>query len=318
MPPVGACYNTRRWPKMSRRNASSKLMRSRVCIKASLGAWLHTMAARRCIDRIKRVSRRRRRETRFAEARGESLDADVAASEVLAYVDEAIVRLPDKYRTVVVGRFLEGQANTVLAQHLGVAEATVRYRVNKGVDRIRQNLKDRGVALGMTAVSTALAKTSDAAPTALTARLCKLAVSGAVPAVGGTGLSVAFMMKLMAALLVVTTIGVGLWVSSRQGDQNTAANNAASRTATDSGVEIPAPTSTAANGATVAASATPTASPTAPQPTQLLAGSAVAEEEVETDPDAFSIQGRVYDLETGAGVSDVHMGVSPSGGRKIP
>ncbi|NIA14401.1 MAG: hypothetical protein GWP08_09980 [Nitrospiraceae bacterium] len=80
-----------------------ELMRSRARIRASLGAWLHTVAIRRCIDRIKGDARRRRREQRFAETRPAALDADDAAtSEILACVDEAIEELPDKYRAVCV------------------------------------------------------------------------------------------------------------------------------------------------------------------------------------------------------------------------
>nr|MBP7430320.1 sigma-70 family RNA polymerase sigma factor [Candidatus Hydrogenedentota bacterium] len=109
-----------------------ELMRAPHAITASLPGWLHTVAVRRSLDRIKQSQRRRQREEAFAARAGAA--AEAAPDDLLAVVDEAIAAQPDLYRVPIVLRFLEGRTHAEIGAQLGVAESTVRHRIEKGVE----------------------------------------------------------------------------------------------------------------------------------------------------------------------------------------
>jgi RNA polymerase sigma factor (sigma-70 family) len=277
-----------------------ELMRSRKRIRASLGGWLHTMATHRSIDRIKGDARRRDGEASFAEGQPTSLESDVETSEVLAHVDKAIAALPEKFRLVVVARFLDGQAHTSIASDLGVAEATVRYRVSQGVQQIRQDLKGRGIAVGAAALTAALATTAEAAPAALTADLRKLALSGNVPVVVGVGLSMGLAVKLTSSVAIVVAVLTGFWALKSHDDTG----GSAAKIPGELPPEVRSLVDESGGGA-------PTSEPTVPVS---ASGSGLAlTEEAPEAVDAL-IQGRVYDIDTGLGIAGVRLRVSPTGG----
>ena len=120
-----------------------ELARARATISRSLGGWLHRVAVRRSLDRIKADSRRRRREARFAaEPTG---DSEAGWDDIKAHIDEAVAALPDNLREPIIHRFFEGQTHDAIARDLGVPSSTVQYRVSKGVEELRQYLKHLGV-----------------------------------------------------------------------------------------------------------------------------------------------------------------------------
>ena len=161
-----------------------ELMRAPHAITASLPGWLHTVAVRRSLDRIKQSQRRRQREEAFAARAGAA--AEAAPDDLLAVVDEAIAAQPDLYRVPIVLRFLEGRTHAEIGAQLGVAESTVRHRIEKGVEQVRETLRKRGVLVGAGSLAVALeGQAAQAAPAGLAAALGRLAVSGAVPAAAG-------------------------------------------------------------------------------------------------------------------------------------
>ena len=121
-----------------------ELTRATAMIRWSLGAWLHKLAFHRSVDFLKANTRRRRREQRSATRK--AAQRDTARDELLAQVDHAIAELPDKLRQAVILRFLEGHSRQACAEFLDVSESTVGYRVNKGIEQVRGDLKRTGVA----------------------------------------------------------------------------------------------------------------------------------------------------------------------------
>jgi len=156
------------------------LMQSGDSVRASLGAWLHTIAVRRSVDRIMGDSRRRTREAAFVQGQAMETTRDMTVDEMPAFVDEAIAALPENHRAVVVGRFLQNQTYTDMARDLGVVEGTVRHRVERGVERVRQTLRRKGIAVSAAGMSAALGRAVDAAPAELVVRMGKLAMSGSI------------------------------------------------------------------------------------------------------------------------------------------
>lgn len=280
------------------------LMQSQKSVRVSLGAWLHTVAVRRSINHVRSDSRRRKRETVFAEAADSVTSTDVSLEEVLSAVDEAIIDLPDHLRAVVVGRFLESRTHVDLARHLNLSESNVRYRVDKGVDQIRASLRKRGIVASAGVLTAALSQTVEAAPPGLARALCKLAASGAVGAPVVASAGYALFVKAAAGLLVVAALGAGYWAVT---NKNSVAPNS------PNAVMAPTPPHTASDDArdksTTPQDAASQHSATATTATPLANGQA--------DPEPFSIEGRVYDADTGVGIEGVGVEVFPSGGGPV-
>ena len=282
-----------------------ELMRSRARIRVSLGAWLHTMATRRALDRIKGDARRRRREEQVAAVQPQSLEAGVEMAEVLACLDEAIAALPAKYREVVVARFLDGEPHTAVAQRLGIAESTVRYRVNEAVGRLRDHLKRRGVVVTLAGLTAVLEMTAEAAPPAFVAKVCKLAVASGPPVAGVTLFSAGLLAKSGAALALAAALVTGAWVYQQQNRSREAPLRES----------IPAPVALAVASSGVpetADGAPPVASTT---PVEVTSTSAIDTGDESAGP--FSIRGRVYDADTGTGIAGARLRVFPTGGGPI-
>lgn len=145
--------------------------------KHSLGAWLHTVAVRCAIDRVRSEARRRDREATYEAARP---DAEVPNfDDLLAHVDEAIAALPPAYRDCIVGHFLRDLEPGQLADELGISRWTVRRRIRDGVTRVRRILEDRGITTGAGSLSATLAGLhAHALPGPVAATLGKVAVAG--------------------------------------------------------------------------------------------------------------------------------------------
>jgi RNA polymerase sigma factor (sigma-70 family) len=144
----------------------------------SLGGLLHTLATHRSLDRIKRESRRREREIRYAMGRPASYT--VRWDDVYPHIDEAIANLPIKYRDSLIRHYLEGQTHAEIACAAGIADATVRYRINKGIERVRTDLHRRGVIVSTASMGAMFGENiPDTVSASLSASLGKLSVAGA-------------------------------------------------------------------------------------------------------------------------------------------
>ena len=271
-----------------------ELMRAPHAITASLPGWLHTVAVRRSLDRIKQSQRRRQREEAFAARAGAA--AEAAPDDLLAVVDEAIAAQPDLYRVPIVLRFLEGRTHAEIGAQLGVAESTVRHRIEKGVEQVRETLRKRGVLVGAGSLAVALeGQAAQAAPAGLAAALGRLAVSGAVPAAAGV-LGAGFwglVTKAMVVLFVAGAAGAAVWmVRGPRGETAPRPAASADANAVQPGAR---PESASAGGAGDGAPDAPARGNGAAAPAAVVAGGEDA------PPD---LSGRVYDAESGAGLAE--------------
>ncbi len=160
-----------------------ELMRASVDPSLALGPWLHTVAVRRSLDRSKSASRRARHELDYDQDLDlETFPSEPETAEVLGLIDEAITALPGPLRVLVIGRFLERRTHDDLAAALGVSEATVRHRLDKGVEQIRETLQRRGVTVEPYLLAAVMgSKLVETAPASLAVSLGKLALGGVVP-----------------------------------------------------------------------------------------------------------------------------------------
>jgi len=110
-----------------------------------LGGWLHGVAAR-VAARARRDAARRPLD-RPAEFAPPSPDDEAERRERAALLHDEIARLPGKYRDPIVLCHLEGCTHDEAAARLGWPVGTVRGRLARGRDRLRDRLTRRGLTV---------------------------------------------------------------------------------------------------------------------------------------------------------------------------
>jgi hypothetical protein len=150
-------------------------------------------------------------------------------------VDAAIAALPEELQAPIILRFLEGRPQTEIAETLGISRKTVRLRIERGVEKIRESLAKQGIVATTTALGVMLeSAAAEVAPAALIAELGKRVLATPVPATLGAS---AGGLTYLFAVAVTTVIVAGGYLLFR-GDPPTptfveAAGNV--------GTEVPVP-----------------------------------------------------------------------------
>jgi RNA polymerase sigma factor (sigma-70 family) len=116
---------------------------------AALGSWLHGVARRIALKARTQSAARRKHEARVPEQRAAQAD-DLSWREVRQVLHEALGDMPQRYREPLVLCYLEGATQQCAAARLGLAERTVRERLERGRELLRLRLVRRG--LGPTAI----------------------------------------------------------------------------------------------------------------------------------------------------------------------
>jgi RNA polymerase sigma factor (sigma-70 family) len=127
----------------------------------SLAGWLHETARHSALKLRSAATRRgalvRRAASLQAAEQSVAVPADPARQadvrELSALLDEELVRLPERFREVILLSCLEGLSREEVAARLGITAAAVKDRLERGREQLRQRLVRRGVTL--TAVSLA-------------------------------------------------------------------------------------------------------------------------------------------------------------------
>ncbi|MBK8977747.1 MAG: sigma-70 family RNA polymerase sigma factor [Planctomycetes bacterium] len=113
--------------------------------RGALRAWLSTVVRRHAADQLRSRTRRRRRER--VAARDEeplpSVDDALAREEQRRAVVDALAALAEPYRSAVALRYLEGLEPGEIAARQRVPAATVRTRVHRGLEQMREHLDRR-------------------------------------------------------------------------------------------------------------------------------------------------------------------------------
>jgi RND family efflux transporter MFP subunit len=113
-------------------------------VRDSIGPWLYQVAYRTASCARTTAARHRRLERRAAIV--ESEDHPERDFELERLLHEEIDRLPERYRSPVVLCDLEGRSYEQAARHLGWPIGTVKSRLSRGRERLRDRLIRRGVA----------------------------------------------------------------------------------------------------------------------------------------------------------------------------
>jgi RNA polymerase sigma factor (sigma-70 family) len=168
---------------------------------ASLGNWLHGVAAR-LARQARRLATRQQRRERERAART-ALPAEPPCLESLQALDEELARLPEDLRAPLVLCYLAGRSQQQAARELGLSFGTLRRRLARGRERLRGRLLRRGLAPA--ALLAATASAMSALPKSLATDAVRAALGGVVPV---TVLTLAEK-GLQTMFLTRTQLGIG-------------------------------------------------------------------------------------------------------------
>ncbi len=114
-------------------------------IRSSLQSYLYKAVYLRCLTRIEQNAAKRRMEAVYRERMkndGVLLPEDFQAEELLKRINEAIDRLPEKYREAFVLHRFKDCSYKEIARQLNVSAKTVDYRIQQALKLLRDDLKD--------------------------------------------------------------------------------------------------------------------------------------------------------------------------------
>jgi len=197
----------------------------------SVASWLYGVAYRISVRARARTQKRTEQERQAVGMEPASPEREAAWRELRPLLDAELDQLPEKYRAPLVLCYFEGLSNEEAAEHLHWPSGTVKGRLARARDLLRERLARRGLTLSAAALMGLLGEQAMAAPlpatlidgtlkaTALVVAgnaLTAGAVSAEVIALSQGALHSMMVTKLkMAALLaavVALTVGAGVSV----------------------------------------------------------------------------------------------------------
>jgi len=107
--------------------------------EASLETWLYRVVVNRCLDHRRRLLRRMPFVGDLIEA-GESILQRLVKAEAAQTVEQAVAKLPEDQRIVVVMRYTEGRSYEQIAEILGCSRGTVASRLSRAHKTLERRL----------------------------------------------------------------------------------------------------------------------------------------------------------------------------------
>ncbi|HEX7862854.1 MAG TPA: sigma-70 family RNA polymerase sigma factor [Verrucomicrobiae bacterium] len=180
---------------------------------AMLGGWLHRHT---CFVASKTMRSERRRQAREQQAvqMNEQMDhSETNLKAITPLLDDAINTLGSHDRQAIVLRYFEQRDLREVGVAIGSNEDAARKRVNRALEKLRDLLSRRGVALSTTALASALgAQAVCAAPLGLSVTVATAALSTAA-AGGGTAITILHLMsmtKLQGGVIAAVTLALSI------------------------------------------------------------------------------------------------------------
>ena len=177
-----------------------------------LPTWFYA-TARNCARDLKRSALRRSAHERMAKQM--SAKATETESELWPHVrenlDAELDALPAPQREAIVLRFLSGMSESDAAREAGCPEKTLRTRVSRGLERLRERLGARQAISSLMLANLLTQHASEQIPTGLAQSISavyagKLALSAPAAAAAKAGLKGGFVLGKMALLAGIASV----------------------------------------------------------------------------------------------------------------
>ncbi len=108
--------------------------------RGQFAGWLHRIAVRLALSRLRRRGRRGEVALEAADGVGHRAEGDSVADRIT--VTAALAALPESLRTVVVLREYEGWSHREIAAHLGISEGAAMTRHCRALQKLRGTLEE--------------------------------------------------------------------------------------------------------------------------------------------------------------------------------
>jgi RNA polymerase sigma factor (sigma-70 family) len=178
--------------------------------RPGLGSWLYGVAHQVAVKAQARNTKRVR--LKGAAKQQSILPPDLSWQEACDLLHAELDRLPDQYRMPLLLCYLEGKTREEAAAALGVTSGTVKGRIRRGCDMLRDRLARRGVALsvGLLAMLAAPTRTpaAIASPSAVVAAVRGAAQASVTELAREVVMGVVF--AKLAKALAIGVLAIGL------------------------------------------------------------------------------------------------------------
>src|SRR5688572_717639 len=140
--------------------------------------WLHRTVRNLAASAIRSEVRRRAREQEAATMnQSVSTEPDALWQELVPHLDAAVGELSESDRDALFLRYFESKSAQEMAEALNISEEAAQKRVTRAVERLRQFLVKRGIAVGANALVVLIAANAvQAAPVGLAATISTAAL----------------------------------------------------------------------------------------------------------------------------------------------
>ncbi len=119
----------------------------------AVGGWLYRVAHRTAIQARRMIQKRQSRVREAVHPNSIAAPENGVAREVKQVLDEELLRLPEKLRTVIVLCDLSGRTRREAASELRIPLGTVTTRLARGRELLRNRLTRRGITIGAAALT---------------------------------------------------------------------------------------------------------------------------------------------------------------------
>jgi len=187
---------------------------------AALGGWLYETARLTAANALKAETRRQLRDHQ-AYMQSQENQADAAVwREIAPLLDDAMGKLGETDRNVLVLRFFEGRTNAETAAALGLAEGAVQKRVGRALEKLRASFAKQGVTHTAQAIAGSVNRYAVlAAPAGLMTLICANAAKGAVVTTAITALvngtlktiTMTAIQKTLITATLIASVGTGIY-----------------------------------------------------------------------------------------------------------
>ena len=179
--------------------------------RGSVAGWLQTVAVRLGRKVQARTAQRRQKEIDHAQPGAGTPPDDISWREACQILEEEIAQLPDELRLPIILCLFQGKTQEEAADDLGINPRTLKDRLRRGRELLRNRLVRRGVTLAVLGTLLSSSNLEAAVPAVLAKATLQGATSAAAP-LGLAGSGVAGWVAVATALLgtVLTASGAYL------------------------------------------------------------------------------------------------------------